>query len=94
MEPNLVVHFDGDPVRFTPDGRLSVLDAIEALVHSECPASLWDDVKREHPEISSYCGTYSFQDGQSLPVVNNEGWSILSIVLLGYLFDSAFSCPE
>ena len=40
MEQNLVVHFDGDPVRFTPDGKVSVLDAIGALVNSECPGYL------------------------------------------------------
>jgi len=73
---NLVVHFDGDPVRFTPDGKVSVLDAIGALVRSECPGYLWDDVKRKHPEIMSYCGSYSFQKGQSLPVVDNEGWTL------------------
>ena len=94
MEQNLVVHFDGDPVRFTPDGRLSVLDAIGALVNPDCPKSLWDDVKKKHPEIMSYCGNYSFQKGQSLPVVDNEGWNRLSIVLMDYLGDSDFPCPE
>jgi hypothetical protein len=94
LEQNLVVHFDGDPVRFTPDGRLSVLDAISALVDSECPSFLWDDVKKKHPEIVSYCGSYSFQKGQSLPVVDNEGWDRLSIMLMDYLADSDFSCPE
>jgi hypothetical protein len=94
VEENLVVHFDGDPVRFTPDGKLSVLDAISALVDSECPAFLWDDVKKKHPEIMSYCGSYSFQKGQSLPVVDNEGWNRLSIVLMDYLSVSDFSCPE
>jgi len=94
VEQNFVVHFDGDPVRFTPDGRLSVLDAIGALVRSECPTSLWDDVKKKHPEIISHCGSYSFQKGQSLPVVDNEGWNRLSIVLMAYLGDSDFTCPE
>jgi len=88
---NLVVHFDGDPVRFTPDGRLSVLDAIGALTHSCCPDSLWDDVKKKHPEIMSYCGSYSFQKGQTLPVVNNEGWDMLLTALVDYLVESDFS---
>jgi len=91
---NLVVHFDGDPVRFTPDGKVSVIDAIGALTHSECPGYLWDDVKKKHPEIMSYCDNYSFQNGQSLPVVDNEGWNMLSIVLMDSLDDSDFSCPE
>lgn len=94
MEPDLVVHFDSDPVRFTPDGRVSVLDAIEALVQSECPASLWDDVKKKHPEIMRHCGSYAFQKGNFLPVVDNEGWDKLSTVLMDYLGESDFSCPE
>ena len=94
MEQNLVVSFDGDLVRFTPDGKVSVLDAIGALTHSKCPGSLWDDVKKKHPEIMSYCDSFSFQNGQSLPVVDNEGWNMLLIVLMDYLGDSDFSCPE
>ena len=94
MEQSLVVLFDGDPVRFTPDGKVSVLDAIGALVNSECPGYLWDDVKKKHTEIMSYCGSYSFQNGQFLPVVDNEGWNMLRTVLMDYLGDFDFSCPE
>jgi hypothetical protein len=92
VEQNLVVHFDGDPVRFTPDGKISVLDAIGALTQSECPAYLWDDVKKKHPEIVGYCRSYSFQNGQPLPVVDNEGWNLLWMVLMDYLGESDFSC--
>jgi hypothetical protein len=88
MEQNLVVSFDGDPVRFTPDGRVSVLDAIGALTHSECPGSLWDDVKKKYPGIVSYCGSYSFQKGHSLPVVDSEGWDMLLTILVDYLGES------
>jgi len=93
MEHNLVVSFDGDPVRFTPDGKVSVLDAIGTLTHSRCPGSLWDDVKKKHPEIMSHCGIYSFQKGHSLPVVDREGWNMLWTVLVDYLGESDFSCP-
>ena len=44
MEQDFVVSLDGDPVRFTPDGKVSVLDAIGILTHSKCPGFLWDDV--------------------------------------------------
>jgi hypothetical protein len=94
MEQNLVVHFDSDPVRFPPDGVVSVLDAIGALVHSECPGYLWDDVKKKHPEIMSHCGSYSFQKGESLPVVDNEGWNMHWFVLMDYLGVTDFLCPE
>lgn len=85
MEPSFLVNFDGDPVRFTPDGKVSVLDAIGALTHSESPGSLWDDIQKKHPEILSHCGSYSFQEGHSLPVVDGEGWNMLWPVLVDYL---------
>jgi hypothetical protein len=94
VDQNLVVHFDDDPVRFTPDGKVSVLDAIKALTQLDCPRYLWDDLKRNHPEILRHCGSYSFQKGQSLPVVDNAGWDMLSTVLIDYLGDSDFSCPD
>ncbi len=94
MEQAFVVHFDGDPVRFTPEGKVSVLDAIETLIHSDCPGHLWDDVKKKHPEILTHCDSYAFREGQSLPVVDHEGWNRLSTVLMDYLSDSDFSCPE
>jgi hypothetical protein len=94
VDQTLVVHFDDDPVRFTPDGKVSVLDAIKALTQLDCPRYLWDDLRRNHPEIMRHCGSYSFQKGQSLPVVDNAGWDMLWTVLIDYLGDSDFSCPD
>lgn len=93
MEQNVVVSFDGDPVRFTPDGKVSVLDAIGVLTQSECPGSLWDDVKKKHPEIVSHCGSYSFQEGHSLPVLDSEGWNMLWTLLVEYLGESVLARP-
>ena len=93
MEQDFVVNLDGDPVRFTPDGRLSVLDAIGALTHSGSPGSLWDEVKKKHPEIRSCCSRYSFQKGDSLPVVDREGWDMLLTALVDYLAESGLSRP-
>jgi len=42
----------------------------------------------------SYCGSYSFQNGHYLPVVDNEGWNMLWTILMDYLGDFDFSCPE
>jgi hypothetical protein len=94
MEQNLVVSFDGDPVSFTPDGRMSVLDAIGSLTHCKYPGLLWDDVKKKHPEIVNHCDTYSFQKGQPLPVIDREGWDMLWTVLVDYLGESDFFCAH
>ena len=94
MKQNFVVHLDDDPVRFTPDGKVSVLDAIKALTQMDCPRHLWEELKENHPEVLDYCGSYSFQKGQSLPVVDNVGWDRLWPVLMSYLWNSDFPCPE
>lgn len=93
METFFLVTFGGDSVRFTPDGKVSVLDAIGALIHSESPGSLWDDVKKKHPEIVSHCGSYSFQEGHSLPVLDSEGWNMLWTLLVEYLGESVLARP-
>jgi hypothetical protein len=51
MQPALVVQFDDDPVLFTPEGKVSVLDGIKALTQLEHPECLWESLKKEHPEI-------------------------------------------
>ena len=94
VEQNLVVHFDDDPVRFTPDGKVSVLDAIKALTQLDCPNLLWESLKKNHPEILIHCGSHSFQKGQSLPVVDVAGWDMLWTVLIDYLVTSYFSCAD
>ena len=40
MEQGLVVEFETEQARFTLDGRVSVLDAIQVVTGSKCPALL------------------------------------------------------
>jgi hypothetical protein len=51
-----------------------------------------DPVKEHQPVILDHCGSYSFQKGQSLPVVDNQGWDMLWPVLFDYVGNSDFSC--
>jgi hypothetical protein len=85
MEQAVTVHFDDDPVRFTPEGKVSVLDAIGALTQSGHPALVWECLKEEHPEILDHCENYRFQKGQRLPVVDKEGLEMLWMLLIDYL---------
>jgi hypothetical protein len=50
-----------------------------------------DPVKKYHPEILDHCGAYSFQKGQPLPVVDNQGWDMLWPVLFDYVSKSTAS---
>jgi hypothetical protein len=93
MQQPLVVQFDDDPIRFTPEGKVSVLDGIKTLTHSEHPEHLWESLKKEHPEILDHCENYHFQEGQCLPVIDKEGWGMLWILLIDHLRNAAFSRP-
>ena len=60
MEQTLIVSLDSEPLRFTPDGKVSIVDAIRAVTNSNRPYSIWKNLKAEHPEIFIYCEDYSF----------------------------------
>jgi len=91
VEQSLVVQFDDDPVHFTPDGKVSVLDIIRALTQSEHPGRLWESLKEEHPEILDYCEDYFFRPGQSQTVLDKEGSEMLLSLLIEYLGNAALS---
>ena len=50
MNQALILNLDNEPVRFTPNGKVSVLDAIRAVINSDHPLSVWENLKKEHPE--------------------------------------------
>jgi hypothetical protein len=90
MEQILTVHFDDDAIRFTPEGKVSVLDAIKALTQSGQPGHVWESLKDKHPEILAHCDYYRFQQRQWLPVMDKEGWEMLWMLLIDYLGKSGF----
>ena len=91
MDKALVVNLDSEPVRFTPDGKVSVVDAIRAVSNSNRPRTIWEDLKVEHPEILAYCEHYPFQGETSVLVANSKGWERILMLLPGYLSDQDLS---
>ena len=85
MEDTLVVHLDNQPIRFTPDGKISIVDAIKAVSKSDRPQSIWEDLKAKYPEILPHCEDYSFPRDGVTEVVDSEGWEIIWIFLPYYL---------
>jgi hypothetical protein len=86
-EKALIFDLDGTPVRFTPDGRVSVIDAIRVVTDSRFPKSIWENIRTEHPEILSYCEDYSFQKEGPIPVVGSEGWERIWMLLPEFMSD-------
>jgi hypothetical protein len=86
-EKALIFDLDGTPVRFTPDGRVSVIDAIRVVTDSRFPKSIWETIATEHPEILGYCEDYSFQKEGPIPVVSSEGWERIWMLLPEFMSD-------
>lgn len=84
-KPWLTVDLNDGPVRFTPDGRIAVLDAIRALTLSEQPGLIWEDLQKRHPEILNHCADYRFQGEESLPIIDREGWEAMWFMLFDYV---------
>jgi len=89
MEQAVIVNLDDDPIRFTPDGKMSILDAIQALGEPDKPQVVWKSLKAEHPEVLAYCEEYDFEEGDTLPVTGSEGWDKILLLLPDYLLYQA-----
>jgi hypothetical protein len=87
MDETIVFNLNNESVEFTPDGKVSVLDAIRILTNSDRPRSIWENLKTEHPEILTHCEDYPFQREAAVPVVNSEGWEKIWLLLIDYLSD-------
>ncbi len=51
MIKSLILTLDQDKFRFTPDGKVSVMDIIAALCAGEEPEMIWEEITMQHPEI-------------------------------------------
>ncbi len=86
-EKALIFYLDDIPVRFTPDGKVSVIDAIRVVTDSQFPSSIWENVKTRYPEIETLCEEYSFHTEEPIPVVGSEGWERIWMLLPDFLSD-------
>jgi hypothetical protein len=87
MAQATVFTLNNEPVRFTPEGKVSVVDAIRVVTNSNSPGAIWDSLKTEHPEVLMHCESYLFQTEGPIPVVNSEGWETIWMLLPDYLSD-------
>jgi len=72
-------------VRFSPDGKVSVIDAIKAVSDSDRAGELWEDMVSQHPDLLSHCGDYNFQGEETETVIDTEGWERIRTLLPAYL---------
>ena len=79
---------DHDQIRFTPAGKIAVIDAIDALIASESAEKVWKQLIAANPEILDYCEGYHFRKDRAAPVVDGAGWEKIESLLFEYLVDT------
>ena len=89
MHECVTLRLEDDTVRFTPDGRIAVVDAIGALSEAECPDCIWKDLIDKHPTVMALCGDYTFPQEETVPVAGSDAWEIIQTALLDHLIDKA-----
>lgn len=77
----------GSQVRFTPDGKVYIIDAISLLSDSEIPVNLWEEIKGEHPELQQYYTDYPDPEKENEPVADIEGWERIQDALFDHLLN-------
>jgi hypothetical protein len=85
MGKDVIIDLDNVAVRFTSEGKISVIDAIRAVSSSKYPWTVWEGLKIKHPEILDHCEDYAFPTEDTVPVVDSEGLQMILMVLLEYL---------
>ena len=81
MESPVTMHLNDKPVQFTPEGKVSIIDAIGAVTSSDQPGVIWNGLQARHPEVLAYCDHYLFSEKESVPVVDSEGWERIMVLL-------------
>lgn len=87
MTRQFTLKLDNDLIRFTPDGKVAVVDAIKALSDLGEPETVWESLKAESPEINEICQDYDFTGSKSEAVVDSRGWNKIEAALLDYILD-------
>jgi len=87
MKAHITMRLADSAVKFTPDGKVAVVDAIKALSASEEAPRIWQRLKQNQPGFAALCERYDFQENQFEPVVDSEGWEQIEDALLDYILD-------
>ena len=88
-EKPMQVTIDDVSVRFTPDGKLYIVDAIAALAQIQKPSDLWETLQKERPQVKQYVD-YRYAGGDPpRPITDSEGWDHIQEHLFDHLIETA-----
>lgn len=87
MNAPIEMALGGNSIRFTSDGMIFIEDAIKALTNEQEPepASVWNRMKNDHPDILVHCSFYITNEGNRIQTIDIEGMDIIYRHLLEYI---------
>ncbi len=85
----VIFNLDQNLIRFTPEGKIAVIDAICALSDTQDADALWGSLLDDHPGLLQSCETYQFKAAAPTPVADREGWAEIEAVLFDYLVNES-----
>jgi hypothetical protein len=91
---SIQLELDQHPIRFTPDGKIAVMDAIKAMSEVSNSKRIWNKLAQSHPEILSLCDTYHFTSAGPTPVADWEGWETIQGHLFDYIVEEGLSAAK
>ena len=77
MKNELTVTIENDRIRFTPEGKVFVLDAIRALSDNGNPEPLWRELQEDYPEVVERCEYIQPGEENPEPVADNDAWEAI-----------------
>lgn len=90
MENNVVLNLDDTPVRFTPEGKVFIIDAIIALAEitdTKNAEGIWKSLRAENPEIMDLCEDFQFQKENPFPVADSDAWEKIQLLLFDHMME-------
>ncbi len=87
MADPITVVVDNEQIKFTPGGKVAVLDAIASLCPGEDTHTLWERLLEQQPELHGLCEDYPFSRQKSTPVTDGQGWERIQEALFTYMLD-------
>ncbi len=82
------VTLDDMPVRFTPDGKLYIVDAIAALAQIHRATDLWETLQKEKPQVKQYVDYHHDEGDKPLPITDSDGWDHIQDHLFDHLIET------
>lgn len=87
MYDPVMVTIDQDTIKFTPEGKIDVLDAIASLGAAQDPPALWQRLLLLNPELAALCQSYPFANQPPSLVADGDGWERIQAALFEFIVE-------